>query len=68
MAWLRAPTQVPSHRQWWSCVSTQRSQTGQWCVRSRWKAPHRSHHFPGLPGFSHHAHNLQKACRSARHP
>ena len=49
MAWLRAPMQVPSHRQWLSCVSTQRSQTAQWCARSRWKAPQRSHHRPGIP-------------------
>ena len=59
MAWLRAPMQVPSHRQWWSCVSTQRSQAVQWCARSRWKAPQRSHGRPGIPGVSHHADDLE---------
>ena len=35
MDWLRAPMQVPNQAQWWSCVSTQRSQAAQWCARSR---------------------------------
>ena len=67
MAWLRAPMQVPSHRQWWSCVSTQRSQAVQWCARSRWKAPQRSHGRPGIPGVSHHANDLEDPCMSAGH-
>ena len=58
MHWLRAPMQVPSQVQWWSCVSTQRSQAPQWCARSRWNAPQRSQRLPGDPGRSHHARSL----------
>mmetsp|Transcript_6785 Transcript_6785/g.21021 ORF Transcript_6785/g.21021 Transcript_6785/m.21021 type:complete len:222 (+) Transcript_6785:137-802(+) len=47
--WLRHPTQVPIHGQWWSMRRTQQPHSAQWCARSGRGMEHFLHHvaFPG---------------------
>lgn len=40
---LRPPTQLPMQPQWWSILSTHRSQIRQWCARGGLAARHLSH-------------------------